>query len=231
MTPLSGQLAVVTGASRGIGAATATALHEVGASVVRVSRTLSEGGPSGFHDLRCDLTDVRQIVQVSTQVMEEWGTPDLVVNNAGTFLLKPFEAIDPAELDAQLALNLRAPFLVAQCFLPAMRAVGRGLLINVGSVSDHQSFPENTAYAASKFGLRGWHQALAAEYRGTGVRLTLVSPGATDTDVWDPINPDGRGDLPSRAEMLRPSDVADAIVFAATRPPHATVEWLRLRPA
>jgi NADP-dependent 3-hydroxy acid dehydrogenase YdfG len=90
--------------------------------------------------------------------------------------------------------------------------------------------PENAAYAASKYGLRGLHETLAAEYQGTGVRLTLVSPGPTDTDAWEPFDPDRREGFPTRAQMLRPADVADAILFVATRPPHVLIDWLRLGP-
>jgi NADP-dependent 3-hydroxy acid dehydrogenase YdfG len=128
-------------------------------------------------------------------------------------------------------VNLRAPFAVAKAFLPAMRDAGRGTFITVGSVADHVGFPENAAYAASKYGLRGLHETLLAEYRGTGVRLTLVSPGATDTSAWDPFDPDQREGFIPRAGMLRPADVADAILFVATRPAHVHIDWLRLGPA
>jgi NAD(P)-dependent dehydrogenase (short-subunit alcohol dehydrogenase family) len=154
-----------------------------------------------------------------------------VVQNAGGFLLKPFEATEATELDRQLALNLRAPFLLARGLLPAMRAAGGGLFITIGSICDHLGLPDNSAYTASKFGLRGLHEALSAEYRGTGVRFTLVSPGATDTGIWESFDPDARPGFLRRAEMLRPEDVADAVLFAATRPPRMTVEWLRLLPS
>ena len=98
-------------------------------------------------------------------------------------------------------------------------------------VADHTGFPENAAYAASKYGLRGLHETLSAEYRGTGVRLTLVSPGATDTTIWDPFAPERRPGFPPRAAMLRPEDVADAVLFAATRPEHVHVDWIRLQPS
>ncbi len=231
MSALSGRLAVVTGGSRGIGLATAEMLAGAGATVVRVARTLTHGPHGKFHDIRCDLADVPSLVEATTRILGEWGTPHIVINNAGAFVYKPFEATEPAELDQQLALHIRAPFVVAQSFLPAMRAAGGGLLINVGSVSDHAGYPDNSAYAASKFGLRGLHETLVMEYRGTGVRMSLVSPGPTDTSVWDPVNPDERAELPSRADMLRPADVAEAILFVATRPAHVHIDWLRLGPA
>ncbi len=230
MTRLSGRLAVVTGGSRGIGLATARALAGEGARVVRLARSLADGSHEGFFDFTCDLEDVAATLRVAARVLEQWGAPYLVVNNAGLFALKPFEETDPAELDRQYAVNLRAPFVVARAFLPAMRRAGEGVLVSIGSTCDHLAFPENSAYTATKFGLRGLHQALAAEYQGSGIRFTLISPGSTDTGIWEPFDPDAREGLLSRAEMLRPEDVAEAVLFAATRPPGVTLEWLRLVP-
>ncbi len=231
MTALAGRLALVTGASRGIGAATARALADAGARVVRVARAFPGAGDPRYLDLPCDLTDQRQVEGLAARVLGDEGVPGVVVSNAGGFLLQPLERTSLAEFDAQIALNLRGAFLLARAFLPAMRDAGRGSFISVGSVADHTGFPENAAYAASKYGLRGLHETLAAEYRGSGVRLTLVSPGATDTTIWDPFAPERRPGFPSRAEMMRPDDVADAILFAATRPGHVQVDWIRLGPS
>ena len=112
-----------------------------------------------------------------------------------------------------------------------MRARGSGLLITIGSITDHVAFPENTVYSTTKFGLRGLHETLAAEYRGTGVRCTLISPGATDTAIWDPVDPDNRPGYVPRRAMLHPEDIADAILFVATRAPRVHVDWLRINPA
>jgi NAD(P)-dependent dehydrogenase (short-subunit alcohol dehydrogenase family) len=227
---LAGRLALVTGASRGIGAAAAAALADAGARVIRVSRTLAPATSDRFVDLPCDVTDRSQVDELARRV-EALGTPAIVVSNAGGFLLRPFEETSPEDFERQLELNLRGTFLLARVMLPRMRAVEDGCFISVGSVADHTGFPENAAYAASKYGLRGLHETLAAEYRGTGVRLTLVSPGATDTGIWDPFDPDRREGFPSRASMLAAGDVADAIVFAATRPAHVHVDWIRLQPS
>jgi NAD(P)-dependent dehydrogenase (short-subunit alcohol dehydrogenase family) len=228
VTALAGRVALVTGASRGIGAATAEALRAAGARVVRVARALPPG--ANFVDLPADLTDTAQVEALAERVRREVGPPDVVVSNAGGFLLRPLERTTVADFDAQVAINLRAAFAVARAFLPMLRDAGRGCFITVGSVADHVGFPENAAYAASKYGLRGLHETLLAEFRGTGVRLTLVSPGPTDTDIWAPFDPDRREGFPRRAEMLRPADVADAVLFVATRPPHVLVDWLRLGP-
>jgi NAD(P)-dependent dehydrogenase (short-subunit alcohol dehydrogenase family) len=229
--PLEGRTAVVTGASRGIGAATAAALGGLGARVVRIARTLAPRSADDGEDVPCDLTDPRALAKLAAGLLARHGVPDIVVSNAGTFVLKPLEFTSDADIDQQLAVNLRAAFGVARAFLPSMVRARRGLFIHVGSVADHVGFPGNAAYAASKYGLRGLHESLAAECRGSGVRLTLVSPGPTDTEVWTPVDPDSRPDLPNRAQMLRPADVAEAIAFVATRPAHVQVDWLQVGPA
>lgn len=230
MRPLEGQLAVVTGASRGIGLAVAEALATAGATVVRLARSLEDGTAGSFRDLRADLSEVPEIVRVATRILGEWGTPHLVVQNAGQFVLKPFELTSPDELDQQLALNVRAPFVLGQQLLPAMRGAGRGLHLTIGSTCDHTAYPDNAAYTATKFGVRGLHESLKAEYSGTGVRFTMISPGSVDTPLWDPVDPDNDPALLRRELMLRPEDVAEAVVFVATRPEHVAIDWLRLQP-
>lgn len=228
MTALAGQLALVTGASRGIGAATAAALRSAGARVVRVARAL-DTAPE-YIDVPADLTDTSQIAALCAR-LDAIGVPDIVVSNAGGFLLRPLAETSDAEFDAQVAINLRAPFALARALLPRMHASGRpGCYITMGSVADHTGFPENAAYAASKFGLRGLHETLLAEYRGSPVRLTLLSPGPTDTAMWDPFDPDHREGFPPRARMLKAGDIAEAVLFIATRPPTVLVDWLRLGP-
>jgi NAD(P)-dependent dehydrogenase (short-subunit alcohol dehydrogenase family) len=226
--PLDGRVALVTGASRGIGAATAETLRQAGARVVRVSRRLDPA--DGYIDLPADLADAAQAEALAERVQRAAGVPEIVVSNAGGFLLAPLERTTLEQLDALLAINLRAAFALARSLLPLQRSAGRGSYITVGSVADHVGFPENAAYAASKYGVRGLHETLVAEYRGTGVRLTLISPGPTDTDVWDPYDPDHREGFPARARMLQPADVAEAVLFVATRPPHVAIDWLRLGP-
>ena len=228
---LDGKLALVTGASRGIGAEVAAALAGAGARVVRVARSLEPGRHDGFDDMRCDMSDPAAVACLTEDVLGELGTPDIVVSNAGVFDRIPFERSTVQELQRQLAVNLVGPFALARGLLPAMRARSSGLHITVGSVADHNGFPENSVYSATKYGLRGLHESLSAEYRGSGVRFTLVSPGPTDTPIWDSVNPEARGALRARSTMLRAADVADAILFVATRPSHVIVDWLRLGPA
>ena len=230
MSLLQGRAALVTGASRGIGAAIAERLAAEGARVIRVARTLERRSRGAVQDIPCDLTDWDQVSRLASGVLGESGPPDIVVSNAGAFLLRRLDATKPDDLEQQLATNLRAPFALARAFLPPMSRRGQGSFITVGSVADHVGYPENAAYAASKYGLRGLHETLLEEYRGTGVRLTLVSPGPTDTSAWDPFDPDRREGFIPRAGMLKPQDVADAVLFVATRPAHVLIDWLRLGP-
>jgi NAD(P)-dependent dehydrogenase (short-subunit alcohol dehydrogenase family) len=231
VTQLAGRVAVITGASRGIGAAAAETLAGEGARVIRLARTLRDVTRDNVEDVRCDLTDPQQVSRVAARIIAQYGAPDIVVSNAGAFLLRALEATESAEVDLQLAVNVKAPFYIAKAFLPSMRAAGKGSFISIGSVADHVGFPENAAYAASKYGLRGLHETLVAEYSGTGVRLTLISPGPTDTNMWDSVDLDNREGFTPRAMMLRPADVAEAITFVATRPSHVVIEMLRLGPA
>jgi NAD(P)-dependent dehydrogenase (short-subunit alcohol dehydrogenase family) len=231
MTALAGRVAVVTGASRGIGAATAEALRRAGATVARLARSLDDGARGSFHDLRCDVTDPIAVAAAAERVRAGLGVPEVVVSNAGAFLLQSLDVTTPDALEGQIAANLRGPYYVARAFLPSMRSAGRGVFVTVGSIADHVGFPGNSAYAATKYGLRGLHESLVAEFRGTGVRLTLLSPGPTDTAIWDPVDPDARPGLVPRAAMLRPVDVAEAVLFAVTRPAHVHVDWLRINPA
>jgi NADP-dependent 3-hydroxy acid dehydrogenase YdfG len=233
---LAGKTAVVTGASRGIGLAVARELARAGAWVGMVARTRdaleAAAREAGGHAIAADVSSPEGVHAVATYVEELLGdAPDLLVSSAGAFVLAPLAATAPEDFDELLRVNLRAPFLLARAFLPAMLARGSGHLVHVGSVAGRVAFPENGAYSASKFGLRGMHEVLLAELRGTGVRATLVEPGATDTALWDPIDPDARADLPARASMLRPEDVARAVLFAAAQPRHVQVPFVAVEPA
>ena len=150
--------------------------------------------------------------------VEAEGPLDALVNAAGDFDLSPVAATDPAMFDRMVDANLRGPFHMIRAFLPAMLEAGRGHVVTIGSVAGRIAFPGNGAYSASKYGVRGLHAVLEQELRGTGVRCTLVDPAATDTAIWDPLDPDARDDLPSRADMLPATAVADAVHYAITRP-------------
>lgn len=234
--PLAGRRALVTGASRGIGAATVRALAEAGALVAGTARTVGQIEAvmrplgRGHAVIAADIATEDGLASI-IEGFHDWsrGTaPDILVNNAGVF---PRAAVDAEHADAfakTLELNLTAPFKLVSAIVGGMRARGSGDIVTVGSVADRHAYTENAAYSASKFGMRAVHEVLRAETRGTGVRAMLVSPGPVDTDIWAPHEQVLGHGLPARDAMLRADDVARAIAFAVSQPPHVDVEELRL---
>jgi NADP-dependent 3-hydroxy acid dehydrogenase YdfG len=228
---LAGKVAVVTGASRGIGLAVGAALWAGGAHVVRLARSLRDRVGENETDLACDLTDAGAVDRAVAHIRSALGVPDILVNNAGVFLIRPVEETSPEEFARTLSTNLTGPFLIVRALLPGLKERASGHLVTIGSVADHVGFPGSSAYAASKFGLRGLHEALTAELAGTGVRTTLVSPGPVDTALWDAVDPDSRPGFTKRKDMLLAGDVAEAVLFAVTRPSRVAVSELRMVPA
>ncbi|MCY4573133.1 MAG: SDR family NAD(P)-dependent oxidoreductase, partial [Gemmatimonadetes bacterium] len=172
-----------------------------------------------------DVTDEEEVARARAERL------DVLVNAAGVFGLAPVVETGAELLALNLDVNLAGTIHVTRAFLPGMLAAGSGLVINVGSVAGWRAFPENAAYSASKFGLRGFHDVLLEELRGTGVRACLLEPGAVDTPIWDPLDPDSAPHLPDRAQMLRPADVARATAFVAGLPPTVAVPLLRIERA
>ena len=236
--PLAGRTAVVTGGSRGIGRATAETLAAAGARVALVARgkaALEEAARDIGRDsvaMPCDITQRDSLTRVAARIIDELGgAPDVLVNAAGAFRLARVEATTPAEFAAIVEANLIAPFIVTRMFLPEMRSRGRGHVVSIGSSADRTIYPANGAYSSSKFGLRALHAVLREELRGSGVRSTLVSPGPTDTALWNDVESAPATPIMGRDRMLRPAAVADAILFAVTRPVDVNVDELRLSPA
>jgi NADP-dependent 3-hydroxy acid dehydrogenase YdfG len=233
--PLSGQTAAITGASRGIGLECARALHAAGARVVLVARSadaLTRACGELGRDasaVECDVGDPGSVDRALMSIRETLGAaPDVLVNNAGLFLLAPVERTSLEEFERTLQTNLVSQFAFAREFLADMRARRRGHVVTIGSVADRYAYPENAAYAASKFGARGFHEVLREELRGSGVRATLVSPGPVNTAIWDSVDPDTRPGFTPRARMLDAAAVADAVRYVVTRPEAVNIDELRL---
>lgn len=233
--PLAGRTALVTGASRGIGAAIARRLAREGARVALVARSgralelLAAELGGGAVAAACDL-NLPGAADVVQAALDDLGaaSPDILVNNAGAFLIAPAHETSVEAFRETLELNLTAPFALVRAFLPEMRRRGSGHVVTVGSIADRTIFPGNAAYAASKHGLRALHEVLRAELRGSGVRVSLVSPGPVDTELWDVVDPDNREGFTPRAQMLAPDAVADAVGYVVTAPPQLNVDELRL---
>jgi len=228
--PLAGRTAVVTGGSRGIGAATARALAKAGARVALMARTRTELDSLAAEiqgiAVQCDLLDRASMDAGVRRVESEiGGAPDILVNNAGVFRTAAAGAMEPATIAESVGLNLVVPLLLVNAFLPAMRKRGSGHIVTIGSIADRKIFEGNSVYSATKFGARAMHEVMRAELKGSGIRATLVSPGSTDTSLWDDA---GEGEFPPRSEMLTGESVADAILYAVTRPPDTNVDELRL---
>jgi NADP-dependent 3-hydroxy acid dehydrogenase YdfG len=236
--PLAGRWALVTGASRGIGAELSRRLVADGARVVLVARgrealdALARELGDAAVAVPCDVGDTDAASRTAAHVAElARGAPDILVNNAGVFGIAPAHETTVDDFRRTLDVNLAAPFALARAFLPAMLARRSGHLLTVGSIADRTTFPGNSAYAASKHGLRALHEVLRAELRGTGVRATLVSPGPVDTELWDPIDPDNRPGFTPRARMLSAAAVAEAIRWVLLTPADVNVDELRLSSA
>jgi NADP-dependent 3-hydroxy acid dehydrogenase YdfG len=233
--PLEGTTALVTGASRGIGAEIARRLAGSGLRVALLARTLpalenlaSEIGNGAFA-VQCDVTDRNAITGAMAEVRARFGeAPYALINNAGLFTIRGIDESSPGEFESLVAANLTAPFLLVNGFLGEMRTRGSGHIVTIGSIADRHIFAGNAAYSATKFGARAIHEVLREETRGSGIRATLVSPASVDTDVWDPIHYFGSQDKPDRSLMLSPSAVAGAVLFALAQPSHVNIDELRL---
>lgn len=209
---LSGRLAVVTGASRGIGYAIARALEGAGALVAGCSR---RGGAG------CDVCDVgvsADVTRFADSVTARFGVPDIVVNNAGIVVRARLDDLTDAALDEVLGSNLRGTFLVTRAFLRAMRgrdpARGPARIINVASISGRQGTAGLTAYCAAKHGVVGFTRALAEEVRADGIQVNAICPGSVDTDML-------RQGMPGAEAKMTPEDIARVVLYLAADAPTA----------
>jgi NAD(P)-dependent dehydrogenase (short-subunit alcohol dehydrogenase family) len=229
--PLQGQVALVTGASSGLGRATALALAESGADVVLLARSaedlehiVTEIAQRGRRALALpgDLAHEDYLVNTVARAIETFGRLDILVNAAGIDVPGAVVQLAASDWDYVLAVNLRAPFLLAKAVFPHMSQAGRGTIINISSVAGKRGWANAGAYCASKFGLTGLTQALAAEGKADGIRACIVYPGAMATH-WGLWSPTERHTTPREAQpptkALPPAEVAALIVWIAAAPP------------
>ena len=232
---LSGRTAVVTGASRGIGAAISTALASAGARVVMIARNevrLRDAARPlmGAIPITSDVSDPRSVEKAAGQIRKELGgSPDILINNAGIFGVSIVEETTTEFFVETINTNLVGPFLFVRAFLADMKERKSGHIVTIGSIADRTIFTGNAAYSAAKFGLRAVHEVLRAELKGSGVRTSLISPASTDTEIWNTVTvTDPAGKPHSTRPMLDPDDVVAAVMFALDQPARVNVDELRI---
>jgi 3-oxoacyl-[acyl-carrier protein] reductase len=232
---LQDHVILVTGASRGVGRATAVALAEAGATVVGVARgsdelaqmpSLATGLPGSIEALPADVRDAGEVARVVTDVERRHGQIDVLVNVAGVERAKPLDTVTDDDYDAMVDTNLRGVFHLCRAVLPAMRRRREGHVVSIASAAGIRGFRDDAVYSASKFGVVGLMDALDEEVRSEGIRVTTICPGAVDTTLVTWVDPGS----PYRSLFLRPEDVAAAVRFAIMQPAHVVVGLLVVRP-
>jgi NADP-dependent 3-hydroxy acid dehydrogenase YdfG len=225
---LDGKVALVTGASGGIGAATARRLHDAGASVGLVSRRGDDLGLERGLGVACDVRDRSAVAEATAVVVDRFGRLDIVVANAGVGAYGPFLELDPEQVDAIIDVNLKGTLYTAAATLPHLIASGEGDFVALASVAGLRAFPGESVYNASKFGQVGFVRSLDHELREHGVRAICICPGGVNTDFAIGSGRE-RGD-PVLEGMLTADEVADVVLFAVTRPRTMRVLTTSFRP-
>lgn len=233
-----GRTAVVTGASSGIGAATARALAAVGCRVALLARRLDRiealaaelGG--GAIAIEADVTDRNALVAAADRVKNELGGADVLINNAGIMLLGPFSSEQRDDYRAMIEVNLLGAITTTEVFLDQLRDDG-GDIINISSVAGRTARAGNGVYAASKWGINGWSESLRQELL-PDIRVTLIEPGVVATELPTHITHDATRQGVQQAydvATVQPQEVAEIITFTLTRPRHLVINEILLRPA
>lgn len=234
----TGRVAVITGASSGIGAATARALAATGYRVALLARrvdkieALAAEIGNGAIAIEADVTDRDALVAAAERVQTELGGADVLINNAGVMLLAPFSSERRADYRQMIEVNLLGAITTTEVFLDQLKD-GGGDLINISSVAGRTARPTNGVYAATKWGINGWSESLRQELL-PDIRVTLIEPGAVATElpshITDPAMKKAVEDNYSRVTVTA-EDIADVIAFAVTRPRHLAINEILLRPA
>jgi 3-oxoacyl-[acyl-carrier protein] reductase len=230
---LEGQVAVVTGAGRGIGAAIAGKLAELGAAVVLCGRTrtvieatTSDLLQNGYkaEAVECDVTELQSVESLARHVEEKFGRLDILINNAGIGSFKePLHILPPDAWDKVLNTNLRGVYYCIRSFVPLMIRSSGGHIVNISSLAGKNALPNGAAYAASKWGLNGLSYSVAEELRVHNIRVSVVCPGSTNTDLSPHEGKDA-------AKMLQPDDVAHVVEMLVTQASRSFASEILLRP-
>ena len=234
MPDLQGYCAVVTGAGKGIGRATALALASEGASVFGVARTEDDllavekevkDLPGKFTPFVADVADEAKVHFLFEGIRKWVERMDVLVNAAGIGTFGPSDTYPVEEWRRSLDTNMTGAFICAREAVRLMRPQGRGHIVNVSSIAGKRAFPQSAAYCATKWGLLGMSLSMAEELRGTGIKVTALCPGATATDIWKqmPLSPD-----PSR--MMKPEEVAAVILGLVKQPPSVVTDEMVILP-
>ena len=233
----TGRVAVITGASSGIGEATARALaadgHRLALLARRVDRieALADEFGEGAIALEADVTDRDSVVAAAQRVQRRLGDADILVNNAGVMLLAPFTSDQRAEHRRMVETNLLGAMTATEVFLDQLRH-GGGDLVNLSSVAGRTARPGNAVYAATKWGMNGWSESLRQELQ-PDVRVMVIEPGAVATELTDHIT---HADTKQAAERMyeqlaiTAQDIAEVIAFAVNRPRRMTLNEILIRP-
>ena len=242
-TSLQGKVALVTGASSGIGEATAVALAGAGARVAIAARRRDrlDGVARRIADLRsealvlqADVARPEEAESIVARTVERWGRLDVLVNNAGLMLLSPIDRARVEDWRRMLDVNLLGLMATTRAALPHMRRQKDGHVVNISSTAGRVSNPDASVYAATKFGVGAFSEALRREVYRDNIRVTIVEPGAVATELREHVpDPETRQRIDAWATSLRQlqsEDVAAAILYAVSQPPHVNVNEILLRP-
>ena len=216
MTPLDGKVALVTGASRGIGRAVAHALAGAGAQLGLASRSGDDLGLNGVVAQPCDVRRSEQVEAIVSKTVESFGRLDILVSNAGVGAYGPFLELPPEHLEEMVDVNVKGTLYAVRAALPHLLESGEADIVTVASEAGRRGLPLEAVYCASKFAQVGFTRALDHELRERGVRCTNICPGGVATDFAM-----GRGRTPEMPElpgMMSAEDVAEVVLFALTRP-------------
>jgi NAD(P)-dependent dehydrogenase (short-subunit alcohol dehydrogenase family) len=232
---LKGKKALVTGGSKGIGKEVVLELIQAGASVAIASRNpvIAEAELEGIEGLikaySIDFSELNGISTKVSEIINDLEGLDILINSAG--MAYTAEIIDTSLADWQkvINLNLTSVFETIRAVIPTMRSQKSGTIINIASIAAKQAFPTWGAYSASKFGLLGLTQALAAEERSHGIKVMAICPGSVDTPLWDTLAPEVAANF-DRRSMLDAKTVAKMIMTMLSLPTNATIQDLVLMP-